>query len=122
MKNTILAIAFCFSSINSFAQKQFSGLWVSEESSYVSAIIASEYAVLKVINISFSEDSVIEEEIISQTDDEFLTKIYNETNGYEAFIEYSLSEDTLICKYSGDYNGTIKLIKIDTSYAANKEQ
>lgn len=119
MKNTILAIAFCFSAISAFAQRQFEGMWVCKESTYVNTIVASDYAILKVVNFSFAEHAVLEEEVVSQTDNEFKTRIYNKENGYEAFVKYSLSKDTLICKYSGDYNKTIKLNKLQL---ANKTQ
>lgn len=119
MKNIILAIAFCFSVLNTFAQKQFEGMWVSEESTFVNTIITSDYAILKVINFSFFEEKVIEEEILFQTKNEFKTKIYNEENGYEAIVVYKIIDDKLICEYSGDYNGVIKLQKLKL---ANKKQ
>jgi hypothetical protein len=119
MKNTIFAIAFCFSTFNTFAQKQFEGMWVSEESTFVNTIITSDYAILKVINFSFFEKKVIEEEILFQTKNEFKTKIYNEENGYKAIVVYKIIDDELICEYSGDYNGIIKLQKLKL---ANKKQ
>ena len=119
MKNTILAIAFCFGTFNTFAQKQFEGMWVSEESTFVNTIITSDYAILKVINFSFFEEKVIEEEILFQTKNEFKTKIYNEENGYKAIVIYKIIDDKLICEYSGDYNGIIKLQKLKL---ANKKQ
>lgn len=119
MKNIILAIAFCFSTFNTFAQKQFEGMWVSEESTFVNTIITSDYAILKVINFSFFEEKVIEEEILFQTKNEFKTKIYNEKNGYKVIVVYKIINDKLICEYSGDYNGVIKLQKLKL---ANKKQ
>ena len=119
MKNIILAIAFCFSTLNTFAQKQFEGMWVSKESTFVNKIITSDYAILKVINFSFFEGKVIEEEILFQTKNEFKTKIYNEENGYKAIVVYKIINDKLICEYSGDYNGIIKLQKLKL---ANKKQ
>ena len=119
MKNIILAIAFCFSTLNTFAQKQFEGMWVSKESTFVNTIITSDYAILKVINFSFFEGKVIEEEILFQTKNEFKTKIYNEENGYKAIVVYKIINDKLICEYSGDYNGIIKLQKLKL---ANKKQ
>lgn len=119
MKNIILAIAFCFSALNTFAQKQFEGMWVSEESTFVNTIITSDYAILKVINFSFFEGKVIEEKILFQTKNEFKTKIYNEENGYKAIVVYKIIDDKLICEYSGDYNGIIKLQKLKL---ANKKQ
>lgn len=119
MKNIILAIAFCFSTFNTFAQKQFEGMWVSEESTFVNTIITSDYAILKVINFSFFEGKVIEEKILFQTKNEFKTKIYNEENGYKAIVVYKIIDDKLICEYSGDYNGVIKLQKLKL---ANKKQ
>jgi hypothetical protein len=119
MKNIILAIAFCFSVFNTFAQKQFEGMWVSEESTFVNTIITSDYAILKVINFSFFEEKVIEEKILFQTKNEFKTEIYNEENGYKAIVIYKIIDDKLICEYSGDYNGIIKLQKLKL---ANKKQ
>lgn len=112
MKKAILILTFLFISFNALAQEQFEGMWVSEESSYVNTIISSKYKVLKVFNFSFEENKFIPEVILSQSKNEFNTKLVNEENGYTVEINYRIKNDTLICTYSGDYNGTIKLTKI----------
>ena len=110
MKKTIITLLLIFS-LSIQAQKQFEGSWISDTSTHTTVIIASEYAVLKVFNFSFEEDSYIEEEIINQQDDSFETKLYNAENGYEVFIKYYFTENEMYCKFSGDYNGVIKMDK-----------
>ena len=65
---------------------------VSDTSSHTTIIIASDYAILKVFNFSFEEDSYIEEQILNQENDSFKTKLYNAENGYEVFIKYYFME------------------------------
>ena len=110
MKKTIITLLLIFS-LSIQAQQQFEGAWTSDTSSHTTVIIASEYAVLKVFNFSFEEDSYIEEEIIKQNNKKFTTRLYNVENGYEVFIKYYFIKDDLYCKFSGDYNGVIKMYK-----------
>ena len=110
MKKTIITLLLIFS-LSIQAQQQFEGSWTSDTSTHTTVIIASEYSVLKVFNFSFEEDSYIEEEIINQQDDSFETKLYNAENGYEVFIKYYFTENEMYCKFSGDYNGVIKMDK-----------
>ena len=65
MKNIILAIAFCFSSICAFAQKQFDGAWISDESNYITTIVSGEYGVYSVTNFNPWTGDTIKEKIIS---------------------------------------------------------
>ena len=110
MKKTIITLLLIFS-LSIQAQQQFEGAWTSDTSTHTTVIIASEYAVLKVFNFSFEEDSYIEEEIINQNNKKFTTRLYNVENGYEVFIKYYFTKDDLYCKFSGDYNGVIKMYK-----------
>jgi hypothetical protein len=48
MKKTIITFTLIFSLITQ-AQQQFEGAWQSETSSHTTVIIASEYAILKVL-------------------------------------------------------------------------
>ena len=84
---------------------------VSDTSSHTTIIIASDYAILKVFNFSFEEDSYIEEQILNQENDSFKTKLYNAENGYEVFIKYYFIENEMYCEFSGDYNGLILMQK-----------
>ena len=110
MKKTIITLLLIFS-LSIQAQQQFEGSWTSDTSSHTTVIVASEYAILKVFNFSFEEDSYIEEEIIKQDNKKFTTRLYNVENGYEVFIKYYFIKDNLYCKFSGDYNGVIKMYK-----------
>ena len=107
MKNLFLTLSFIFISLTTFAQNQFEGMWISNKSTYITTILASENAVVKVINFSFDENKIIEEKILSQTEDFFVTELYNKDNGYKVIITYKLdNKGNLFCEYSGDYNGT----------------
>jgi hypothetical protein len=98
-----LSILFSFSIIT--AQEEFNGMWVSEDSSYITTIIASEYKVLSVFNTSFVEYRVIPEDIISYKNNKFTTTLNNTLNGYSVKIQYSLKDiDVLVCVFSGDLN------------------
>jgi len=110
MKKTIITLLLIFS-LSIQAQQQFEGAWTSDTSSHTTVIIASEYAVLKVFNFSFEEDSYIEEEIVNQKEDSFKTRLYNEENGYEVLIKYYFIENEMYCEFSGDYNGLVLMQK-----------
>ena len=111
MKKLFITLFILFTTLTTQAQKQFEGEWVSKTSSHVTTIIASDYAVLKVFNFSFKEDSYIEEKILVQTDYEFTTRLYNSRNGYTAIVKYKMKGDILICEFSGDFHGVVELTK-----------
>ena len=95
------------------AQEQFEGAWVSETSSYYTIILASEYKVLNIHNFSFYENKIIKEKILSQTKYSIKTLLYNPSNGYTVNIDYRIKhKDTLVLKFTGDLNETIKFTKI----------
>jgi hypothetical protein len=110
MKKLLITFILIFS-LSIQAQEQFEGSWGTKTSSHTTTIIASEYAILKVFNFSFEEDSYIEEEILNQKDDKFTTKLYNPENGYEVEIKYYFIKDKLYCKFSGDYDGLIEMYR-----------
>jgi len=110
MKKLLITFILIFS-LSTQAQEQFEGSWGTETSSHITTIIASEYAILKVFNFSFEEDSYIEEEILNQKDDKFTTKLYNPKNGYEVEIKYYFIKDKLYCKFSGDYDGLVEMYR-----------
>ena len=106
-----LSLLFTFSILT--AQENFNGMWGSEDSSYLTTIIASEYKVLNVFNTSFVEHRVITEDIISRDKNKFTTELNNEQNGYSVIIEYILKDkDTLILKYSKDLEGEYILTRL----------
>ncbi len=111
MKKLLITLSILFTTLTIQAQKQFEGEWVSKTSSHVTTIIASDYAVLKVFNFSFKEDSYIEEKILSQTNNKFTTELYNPINGYTVVIKYKMKGDILICEFSGDFHGVVELTK-----------
>jgi hypothetical protein len=112
MKNLIVTLLLILS-INLSAQQQFNGMWTSETSSYVTNIIASEYSVLKVINISFSEEKTISEDIISETKNSFKTTLLNKDNGYSVAISYKLKDiNHIVCVYKGDLKRTVLLTRL----------
>ena len=106
-----LSLLFTFSILT--AQENFNGIWGSEDSSYITTIIASEYKVLSVFNTSFLEYRVITEDIISRDKNKFTTELNNEQNGYSVIIEYILKDkDTLILKYSKDLEAEYTLTRL----------
>ena len=105
-----LLLLFTFSILT--AQEDFNGIWGSDDTSYMTTIIASEYKVLNVFNTSFVEHRVITEDIISRDKNKFTTELNNEQNGYSVTIEYTLkNQDTLVLKYSGDLEGEYLLTR-----------
>ena len=106
-----LLLLFTFSILT--AQEDFNGIWGSDDTSYMTTIIASEYKVLNVFNTSFVEHRVITEDIISRDKNKFTTELNNEQNGYSVIIEYTLkNQDTLILKYSKDLEGEYILTRL----------
>ena len=106
-----LLLLFTFSILT--AQEEFNGIWGSDDTSYMTTIIASEYKVLNVFNTSFVEHRVITENIISRDKNKFTTELNNEQNGYSVIIEYILkNKDTLILKYSKDLEGEYILTRL----------
>jgi hypothetical protein len=110
--NKILIIVLLLLGTQAQAQKQFEGQWVTDESSYVTTILASDYAILQVFDYSFKYDNFIRETILYQDDNSFTTECYNPRNGYKVTIIYkSKNEDTITCEFSGDYYGLIELTR-----------
>jgi hypothetical protein len=114
MKNIILAIAFCFSSTCAFAQKQFDGAWISDESNYITTIVSGEYGVVSVTNFNAWTGKIIKERIISRKKNKFTTELFNESNGYSVTVEYKMKhKDTLVCKFEGDLNKKITHVRFN---------
>ena len=107
----LLLLLLAFITLTANAQNQFEGVWETKVSTYKTVIIASDYAVLKVLSFSFYEDNYIEETIIKQTDTEFTTRLYNPRNGYEVLIKYKFVKNTLTMYFNGDYHGVVTLKK-----------
>ncbi len=114
MKNIILAIAFCFSTISAFAQKQFEGAWISDESNYITTIVSGEYGVYSVTNFNPWTGDTIKEKIISRKKNKFTTRLFNKSNGYSVTVEYKMKhKDTLVCKFEGDLNKKITHVRFN---------
>jgi len=108
MKKLLITLALFFTVLTSKAQEAFEGVWFMEDSSYKTVILASEYAVVKIINYSFISDATLNETILSQTDSTMTTSIYNPRNGYTIGLSYTvIDEDTLQCVFTGDENSTV---------------
>ncbi len=112
MKKLFITLFGVLTFITTQAQKQFEGEWVTDTSSYVTTIIASDYAVLQVFNFSFKFNNYIKETILYQDDYTFTTECYNPRNGYKVIIKYKLKNNkTIICEFSGDFDGIIEFTK-----------
>jgi len=113
MTRLFIALSFLVTLSTLTAQESFNGMWESEDSSYITTIIASEYAVLDIYNTSFEEYRVIPEEITSQGKSKFTTTLNNSANGYSVKIKYSLKDtNTIVCTYSGDTNDKFTLTRL----------
>jgi hypothetical protein len=83
-----------------------------EGSSYKTVMLASDYAVVKIINYSFISDATLNEIILTQTDTTMTTSIYNPRNGYTIGMSYTvIDEDTLQCVFTGDAEDSTVLMK-----------
>tara|TARA_B110000285_G_scaffold49412_1_gene56131 strand:+ start:569 stop:910 length:342 start_codon:yes stop_codon:yes gene_type:complete len=108
MKKLLITLALFFTVLTSKAQEAFEGVWTMEGSTYKTVMLASDYAVVKIINYSFKEDATLNEVILSQTDTTMTTSIYNPTNGYTIGMSYTvIDENTLQCIFTGDENSTV---------------
>jgi len=108
MRKLLITLALFFTVLTSKAQEAFEGVWTMEGSTYKTVMLASDYAVVKIINYSFKEDATLNEVILSQTDTTMTTSIYNPTNGYTIGMSYTvIDENTLQCIFTGDENSTV---------------
>jgi hypothetical protein len=108
MKKLLITLALFFTILTSKAQEAFEGVWLMEESTYKTVILASEF--VKIINYSFTSDALLNEIILTQTDTTMTTSIYNPKNGYTIGLLYTIvDEDTLHCALSGDNTGVFLL-------------
>jgi len=109
----LLVMFLMVTSLSLKAQEQFEGAWISETSTYYRVVLASKYKVLNIHNFSFYENQIITEKILSQTKDNIKTLLHNPSNGYTVNIDYRMQhKDTLVLRFTGDLNKTIKLTKI----------
>ena len=108
MKKLLITLALFFTVLTSKAQEAFEGVWAMEGSSYKTVMLASKYAVVKIINYSFEENSTLNEIILTQTGTTMTTSIYNPINGYTIGMSYTvIDEDTLQCVFTGDAEDTV---------------
>jgi hypothetical protein len=108
MKKLLITLTLFFTVLTSKAQEAFEGVWVMEGSSYKTVMLASKYAVVKIINYSFASNATLNEIILTQTDTTMTTSIYNPRNGYTIGLSYTIiNEDTLQCVFTGDANSTV---------------
>lgn len=108
MKKLLITLTLFFTILTSKAQEAFEGVWTMEGSTYKTVILASEYAVVKILNYSFKSNGTLNEVILSQTDTTMTTSIYNPRNGYTIGLSYTIiDEDTLQCVFTGDENSTV---------------
>ena len=116
MKNLFLVLSFILISVSAYSQDDFSGLWQSKTSKYITIIYAGSYGVSAVVNYSPSTDNTIHEEIIKRNKKTFVTRLFNPANGYFVKVKYKLKDkNNLICKFSGDLNKTIHLTRYEVN-------
>ena len=111
MKNLIIALFITLSSLSLKAQEKFNGMWKSEGTTYVTAILASEYSVLSITNTSFDELKTLKENILNQTSSELTTTIHNKDNGYKAEIKYKMLDDNTISSTYSTYPNEVYILR-----------
>ena len=108
MKKLLITLTLFFTVLTSKAQEAFEGVWGMEGSTYKTVILASDYAVVRIINYSFKSNGTLNEVILNQTDTTMTTSIYNPRNGYTIGLSYTVvDENTLQCVFTGDENSTV---------------
>ena len=117
MKNLLLVLALATTLLSSAQINKMEGSWVSETSSYVMTILTDGSKPIKIFNTSFSENRVIEENIISSDKTSFTTKLYNSDNNYSVSVKYVLKDsNTILCYYTGDLNRIVTVKKLSHFY------
>jgi len=112
MKKLLITLALFFTVLTSKAQEAFEGVWAMEDSSYKTVMLASDYAVVKIINYSFKDNATLNEVILSQTDTTMTTSIHNPRNSYTIGMFYTvIDKNTLKCVFTGDENSTVLMKK-----------
>ena len=112
MKKLLITLALFLTVLTSKAQEAFEGVWGMKQSSYKTVILASNKAVIKMINYSFKDNDTVNEVILRQTDTTLTTSIYNPDNGFTVGMHYTvLDNNTLQCVITGDVETTVLLKK-----------
>tara|TARA_R100001369_G_scaffold18870_1_gene34424 strand:+ start:144 stop:491 length:348 start_codon:yes stop_codon:yes gene_type:complete len=100
MNKLILILTMLFSVVMS--ANNFTGTWKSTSSTYNKVILFND-GNYNFINFSFNEQKELEEEVINVSESYIKTKVYNPSNGWKVYIEYSvIDEKTLSAKFTGD--------------------
>jgi len=108
--NLVIAIAF---SLTMQGQKNITGIWQQDEgSNYYTVILNNNEKGYVFTNFSFSQQNVVIENFVEETDTYVKSVVHNPDNGWRVYCEYSnISNDTLMVVYRGDYNKTHKFIR-----------
>ena len=123
MKKTITGLMLFFSLLilaqdikPNGAKLLLEGIWEANETSYICIITVNEgFNTVKTIhNVSFEEDLVLREKVLSQDDKQVITSLYNKLNNHKVFSTYSLiNEDQLLRNIRGDANVDIVYTRRD---------
>jgi len=116
MKKLIITLVLLLATSTVWSQKQFEGLWVCEESSYITTILAAKHKITRVFSTSFKETQVLEEKLIYSDTNSFVTSIYNKRNDWTVEMLYTyINDNTIVCEYTGDYIGKIVMTRLKTN-------
>ena len=123
MKKTITGLMLFFSLLilaqdikPNGAKLLLEGIWEANETSYICIITVNEgFNTVKTIhNVSFEEDLVLIEKVLSQDDKQVITTLHNKLNNHKVFSTYSLiNEDQLLRNIRGDANVNIVYTRRD---------
>ena len=103
MKNIILAIAFCFSAICTFAQTVFDGNWINNYSNHIITIKSDKYLVNEVWNKNLLLNIYMEEQIIKTKKYKLTTRLFDEINKCTVKKTYTfINKNTLLCRFKNN--------------------
>ena len=92
------------------------GMWGANETSYICIITVDEgFNKVKTIhNVSFEEDLILIERILSQDDKQVITSLHNKQNNHKVFSTYSLiDENKMLRSFRGDSNTDVVYTRRD---------
>ena len=113
MKKLIITAVLLLTLLTIQAQQQFQGMWVCNESSYVTTILTSKSKIVKAFSFSFDENDVLEENIIYYDRNSLVTSIHNKENGWKVTMDYEyIDSNTLHCTFTGDHTGLVIMTRL----------
>ena len=84
-------------------QEKLAGIWQGERTSHYSLIVHNKETGLQFVNVSWEQESILQERIEKEGEDYIITSITNPDNGWSVRIKYTLlNENEILCEFTGD--------------------